>query len=287
MAMAHSNPIEMVRFQADGDAMMIDALYYPPPRPTDRLLILIPGLSGSIMGGGRHDYRPMAAALAGKDCAFLIPQLRSLDNWPFAIFDDVVKDIGGAVAFVKAQGYNRIALFGTSLGGPRIALYLSTKGDASIKATGFIAAIMSPYMEFQIRQSDAEKVRLDATLQTARNAVSAGTPLTPILYEHWFPNRHMMMAARSFISFFGTPEESNAVSVRYTPKIKIPALVLHGTADEIALKPNAQAIYDSLTSSPTRDLVWVEGAKHYLTPGWISEAFAREVANWIEVNMEA
>jgi pimeloyl-ACP methyl ester carboxylesterase len=278
-------PIEMVRFQAEGDNAWLDALHYMPPRPTDRLLILIPGLSGQIMGSGRHDYRPMAAALADDDCAFLIPQLRSLDNWPFAYFDDVIKDIGGTVAFAKSIGYRRIALFGTSLGGPRIALYMASKGDTSIQAAGFIASIMSPYLEFQIRQSEAQKQRLDATLQRARDAIAAGSPLTPILHEHWFPNRHMMMAARSFISFFGTPEESNAVSIRYAPSIKVPTLVLHGTADEIALMPNAQAIYDSLTGAPKRDLVWVEGAKHYLTPGWISEAFARETAAWVKVNL--
>ena len=277
--------MEMVRFQAEDDAVWIDALHYPPPEPTDRLLILIPGLSGSIMGGGRHDYRPMAAALAEKGCAFLIPQLRSLDNWPFAMFDDVVRDIGGAVAYAKSAGYRRIALFGTSLGGPRIALYLATKGDPSIVAAGFIAAIMSPYLEYQIRQTDAEKARLDATLQKARDAIAGGTPLAPVLHENWFPNRHMMMTARSFLSFFGTPEECNAVSVRYAPQISVPTLVLHGTADEISLKPNAEAIYASLTGAPKRDLVWVEGAKHYLTPGWISEAFAREVAKWIGENM--
>ncbi len=277
--------IEMVRLQAEDDGAWLDALHYTVPRPTDRLLILIPGLSGQIMGSGRHDYRPMAAALAEQDCAFLIPQLRSLDNWPFAFFDDVIKDIGGVIAFAKSAGYRRIALFGTSLGGPRIALYMAKKGDAAIVAAGFIASIMSPYLEFQIRQTDTEKARLDTTLQRARDAVASGAPLTPILHEHWFPNRHMMMAARSFISFFGTPDESNAISIRYAPEIKVPTLVLHGTADEIALMPNAQAIYDNLTGAPKRDLIWVEGARHYLTPGWIAEAFAREVAKWIGVNM--
>lgn len=287
MSRRHSNPIEMVRFRAEDDSVMIDALHYPPEIETDRLLILIPGLSGSIMGGGRHDYRPMAAGLAEVGCAFMIPQLRSLDNWPFAIFDDVVRDIGGAIQFAKSIGYRRIALFGTSLGGPRIALYLATKGDPAIKAAGFIAAIMSPYLESQIRLSADERDRLEWTLQVARDHIMANKPLAPVLHENWFPGRHMMMAARSFISFFGNPGESNAVSIRYAPQIRVPTLVLHGTADEIALEPNARAIYDSLTGAPKRDLVWVEGARHYLTPGWISEAFAREVSKWIAVNMPA
>ena len=75
---------------------------------------------------------------------------------------------GGAVAFAKARGYGEIALFGTSLGGPRIALFMATKGDASIRAVGFIASIKSPYLEFQIRASESERARLDAFLAKAR-----------------------------------------------------------------------------------------------------------------------
>jgi fermentation-respiration switch protein FrsA (DUF1100 family) len=57
--------------------------------------------------------------------------------------------------------------------------------------------------------------------------------------------------------------------------------VIHGEKDELALPPNAQQIYDSLTASPQRDLVWVKGASHYLSPGPLAEAYARETVDWL------
>jgi hypothetical protein len=33
--------------------------------------------------------------------------------------------------------------------------------------------------------------------------------------------------------------------------------------------------------------MWIEGAKHYLTPGWIADAFAEKIAGWIGENMPA
>ena len=60
----------------------------------------------------------------------------------------------------------------------------------------------------------------------------------------------------------------------------MPALVIHGTAGEMARRPNARAIYDRLTSAPKREIIWVEGASHYLTPGWIAETYAKRIAEW-------
>jgi alpha-beta hydrolase superfamily lysophospholipase len=279
--------LDLVRFPAADDRLLLDALYWAPDKPSKSLVLLIPGLTGAVMGGGLHDYRPLANELNAKGYAFLIPQLRSLNNWPYALFDDVVKDIGGAVAFAKLRGYEDIALFGTSLGGPRIAMFMAQKGDPAIRAVGFIASIKSPYLEFQIRQSESERARLDAFLQKARELVAQGRGGEPVAFENWFPNRHMAMTAKSFISFFGREDESNAVSIKFTGAISVPALVIHGTADEIALKPNAEAIHASLTAAPRRDLVWIEGAKHYLTPGWIAEAYAKRIADWVAATMPA
>jgi esterase/lipase len=286
IAVAAAAPrLDLVRFPADEDALMIDALYWTPEKPTKSLVLLIPGLTGAVIGGGLHDYRPLANELSARGYAFLVPQLRSLNNWPYAFFDDVVKDVGGAVAFAMSQGYEQIALFGTSLGGPRIAMFMARKGAPAVRAVGFIASIKSPYLEFQIRQPESERVRLDAFLQKTRELVAQGRGGELVAFENWFPNRHMAMTARSFISFFGNEVESNAVSIKFTPGIKVPALVIHGTADEIALKPNAEAIYESLTAAPKRDLIWVEGAKHYLTPGWIAESYASKIAQWVSANM--
>jgi len=49
-----------------------------------------------------------------------------------------------------------------------------------VKAVGFIASIPSPYLEFQIRGSEAEKRRLEDTLKHARELVGQGQGQEPI-----------------------------------------------------------------------------------------------------------
>jgi pimeloyl-ACP methyl ester carboxylesterase len=97
-----------------------------------------------------------------------------------------------------------------------------------------------------------------------------------------------MGTAKALISFFGAPSDPGTPSsIKYGPKIKVPALVIHGDRDELALPPNAQQIYDSLTASPQRDLVWVKGASHYLTPGPLAESYARQTVDWLLRNFPA
>jgi esterase/lipase len=278
--------LDIVDFEAD-DGIPLNALYWKPPQPSKSIVLVIPGHIGAVMGTS-HDYRPMAEKLSEKGYAFLFPQLRSLNNWPYAVFDDAVKDIGGAVAFAKKQGYEEIALFGTSLGGPRLAFFMARKGDPSIRAVGFINSIMSPYQALQLSQGKLDNERLDALLAKARDLVVRGRGNKLVTFENFFPNYHMSMTARSFIGFFGRDDVSNASSIKFASQIKVPAaLVIHGTADGIALKPNAEKIHDSLTEVPKRKLVWVPGAGHFLTRGDIAKTYAGEIANWLAANMPA
>ena len=156
-------------------------------------------------------------------------------------------------------------------------------------AIGFMASIPSPYLEFQVRSSEADKRRLEDTLKHARELVAQGKGQQPVGFDNWFPGAVSVMgAAKSLISFFGAPSDPGTPSsIKYGPKIKVPALVIHGDKDELALPPNAQEIYDSLTASPQRDLIWVKGASHYLTPGSLAESYARLTVDWLMKNFPA
>jgi fermentation-respiration switch protein FrsA (DUF1100 family) len=89
------------------------------------------------------------------------------------------------------------------------------------------------------------------------------------------------------VDFFGTIEESDASTVKFGAEVTLPAAVIHGTRDDLALPPNGQAIYDSLTRAPKRDLLWVEGGGHFLTPGPVAESYAQAIAGWVEKNLPA
>lgn len=278
----------LIRVEAE-DKTALNGLLWEPQRDSDSLVILVPGGTTGAALYPAHDYSPLANALTQSGYAFLLSNMRASYNNPYAEYGDAVKDIAAFVAYAKSKGYARIAVLGISLGGPRMAQYMAERNDPAVKAVGFIASIPSPYLEFQIRSSEAEKRRLEETLKHARELVAQGKGQQPVAYDNWFPGGVSVMGtAKSLISFFGAPSDPGTPSsVKYGPKIKVPALVIHGEKDELALPPNAHKIYDSLTASPQRDLVWVKGASHFLTPGPLAESYARLTTDWLVKNMPA
>lgn len=277
--------LELLRFAAE-DRVPLNALYYSPEAPAKSLVILVPGLSGPVLGSA-HDYRPLAAKVTGGGYALLLLNMRSANTFANSTFEDSAKDIAAAVKHAKSIGITDIALFGTSLGGPRVTYYMANAPDPSVRVVGFLASIKSPYLEAQLRMDAENRARLDAFLQKCRAMVASGQGGEGVTFHDWFPNRPMTLTAKSFLSYFGTLEDSNASTVKFGSKVTVPAVVIHGTKDEIALPPNGQAIYDSLTAAPKREIVWVEGAAHYMTPGWIAETYARIIAEWVAKNMPA
>lgn len=280
--------LDLIRVETE-EKVALNGLLWEPQTRSDSVVIMVPGGTTGAAMVPLHDYYPLANDLADKGYAFLIANMSASYNYPYAEYADAVKDIAAFVAFSKSRGYTRIAILGISLGGPRMAQYMAERGDPAVKAVGFMASIPSPYLEFQIRGSEADKRRLEDTLQHARELVAQGKGQEPVAFENWFPGgRSFMATAKALIGFFGAPSDPGTPSsIKYGPQIKVPALVIHGDKDEISFPPNAQTIYDSLTASPQRDLIWVAGASHYLTPGPLAEAYARKITDWLVKNMPA
>jgi len=278
--------MDLLRVEAE-DNVALNGLLWTPQKRGNSLVILVPGATTGAALVPSHDYYPMANALTEKGYTFVIANMRASYNYPYAEYSDAIKDIAAFVAYAKSAGYASIAILGISLGGPRMAQYMAECNDPAVKAVAFIASIPSPYLEFQIRSTEVDKKRLEDVLKRARSLVAQGKGLEPLAFENWFPDgRSFMATAKSMIGFFGAPSDQSAPSsIRFGPQIKVPALVIHGEKDEISFPPNAQTIYDSLTASPQRDLIWVPGASHYLSPGPISEAYAMKISAWLVKNM--
>lgn len=280
--------LDLILVEAE-DKVALNGLLWEPQKTSDSLVIMVPGGTTGAALYPAHDYSPLANALTDNGYAFLLGNMRASYNNAYAEYGDAVKDIAAFVAYAKSKGYARIAILGISLGGPRMAQYVAERNDPAVKAVGFIASIPSPYLEFQVRSREADKRRLEDTLKHAREMVAQGKGHEPVAYDNWFPGAVSVMGtAKALISFFGAPSDPSAPSsIKYAPKIKVPALVIHGEKDELALPPNAQKIYDSLTAAPQRDLIWVKGASHYLTPGPLAESYARLTVDWLVRNFPA
>jgi pimeloyl-ACP methyl ester carboxylesterase len=280
--------LDLIRVEAE-DRAALNGLIWEPQRDSDSLVLMVPGgVSGAALFPA-HDYAPLASGLTERGYAFLVSNMRASYNSSYAEYFEAVKDIAAFVEYAKSKGYERIAILGISLGGPRMAQYVAERKDPAVKAVGFIASIPSPYLEFQVRSSEAEKRRLEEKLRHARELVAQSQGQEPVALENWFPGGVAFMGtAKTILSFFGAPSDlGTPSSTKYGPKITVPALVIHGDKDELSLPPNAHAIYDSLTASPQRDLIWVKGASHYLSPGSLAEAYGRLVIDWLVKNMPA
>ena len=251
--------LDLIRIEAE-DETALNGLLWEPQRASDSLVIMVPGGTTGAAFYPAHDYAPLASGLLDNGYAFLLSNMRASYNNAYSEYGEAVKDIAAFVAYAKSKGYARIAILGISLGGARMAQYMAERNDPAVKAVGFVASIPSPYLEFQIRSSEADKKRLEDTLKRARELVAQNKGEQPVSFDNWFPGGISVMGtAKSLISFFGAPSDPSAPSsVKYGPQIRVPALVIHGDRDELALPPNAQQIYDSLTASPQRDLIWVK-----------------------------
>jgi alpha-beta hydrolase superfamily lysophospholipase len=278
---------EFLTYQTE-DRVQLEALLFTPDAPTRDALILIPGMTGGFIATA-HDFLPLAQRANDAGMAMLLPNMRTagLHGMLFVRFADYVADIAAAVAALKARGCERLFLFGTSLGGPRSILYWTRTREPAIRALGFLCSIKSPYLEAQIRFDAAERGRLDAFLQRCRDLLRAGRGKEVLSYANWFPGRDITMAAASFIDVFGTLEESDASTIKFGAQVTIPAAVIHGSKDDLALPPNANAIYDSLTAAPKRELIWVEGGNHFLAPGKFANAYADAVVGWLRKEFAA
>jgi pimeloyl-ACP methyl ester carboxylesterase len=260
------------------DRVPLNALLWEPASPCHTVMILVPGFYGSFHQG--HDYQPLAQGLAEQGIALMAINLRTANDFTDPRIDDVLPDIAAAIDAAHAQGLVRVALFGTSVGGPRAAHFMARRGHPSIQAFGLIAAIVSPYGEAQYRLDATERIRLEAFLADCRKAIAEGRGHEPVRYENWFPGRAVTMTARGFVQMFGNAQDTPLAAVGWD-QVKVPTLLLHGTRDVVSLPPNATDIHAALGNAPRRDLVWVEGAGHVLSPGESARAYADHIVRWL------
>src|SRR5277367_2507527 len=165
------NRLELIWAEAE-DKVALQGLLWEPQKASDSLVIMVPGGTTGAALFPAHDYSPLANGLTNLGYAFLVGNMRASYNNAYSEYSDSVKDIAAFVAYAKSKGYARIAVLGISLGGARMAQYVAERNDPAVKAVGFMASIPSPYLEFQIRSSEADKRRLEDTLRHARELVA-------------------------------------------------------------------------------------------------------------------
>jgi len=273
-------PAEFVRYFTE-DKMMLHALLWSPPEGSTIAVIYVPG-----MGGGfacPNDLNPLARTMIQNGYAFMAINTRSV-NPPgimFAKFEDCLQDLGAAVTYVRSRGFTQVVLIGDSLGGPRVSYYWTETKDPDIKAIIYLGAIKSPYLEAQLRWNEKERAHYDAFLEDARSRVAEGRGQDIMSYP-WFKEMPpVMFSAQTFVNLFGSPDDSNASTLKYAPEITLPVLVMHGRQDSRSLPKNSEDIFEALTSVQRKDFVLVDSDHFFVAPPQ-SQAIGVAMVQWLQ-----
>jgi pimeloyl-ACP methyl ester carboxylesterase len=274
---------EFVRYTTE-DGAVLQALLWVPEETVKTAVIYVASATGGFCGA--HDLVPIARAITAAGYAFMTPNVRTIgdpNGWTYGRFEDCVPDVDAGVKYAKSRGFEDFILVGHSIGGTRAMYYWVQKREPSIRALVFMGSIVSSYGEAQFRWSAEKKAEYEAFLVKVREMVRQGRGEEVVTFKDFFapPVPPMITAsARSVLSFFGAPHECNSGTAKYGAELTVPALVVHSAEDTIATPKNAEAIYESLTAAPLRELIWVGGG-HMLSDPEVSKTYGEAIAGWI------
>jgi len=149
---------------------------------------------------------------------------------------EAVDDILNAIQFLKKQGYSKIGLLGSSFGGISSIMAASKSKDL------FLLALKSPVSNYE------EKEMITKTLQELDDWKKDG-------YRYYVTGEGKKLK----LNYIFCQDFANNDGYKAAPLIQIPALIVHGDADEIV--PVSQSIKTSKLI-PNCKLVLVKGANH-------------------------
>jgi len=267
-----------------GEVNPVPAWLHRSEKSTNRLVIYVPGSIEGTPSTGRHDYRPLAAALAKFDCSLLLAQMSSAQATVYALFEDCVSDIAAVIEHAKSIGYDEIGLIGLSMGGPRVAYWNAVAGDAAVKSFVLLGTIESSYLASKRMWDGVEAAEQSEILERCRDLVATGRDREIVVGK--LLSRELPLAAASYLSFLGEPHECNAGTVQWLDEINVPSAVVHSRKDTAAPPEGAQAIFEGLSHIDDRELIWCDSGGHQmLLAGKVAQETSAAVARRFETTL--
>jgi pimeloyl-ACP methyl ester carboxylesterase len=233
MALAYLPPkgvqFELVEFQSEGRIVQ-GGIFSPDPQvfanPTTGI-VLVHGVESDWYSGP-----PMflGAYLAEHGYATLgYNGIHSGRTFRTSEFETAVKEVGAAVTFLKARGFNRIFLVGHSLGTPIVEYYQGEQPDPSVKAVG----VYGPHINIPAVTKDAllGPELYAKFLAECRDLVAKGKG-DEIKLLPYREGRVIITSAKTFLSYRDI-ETSKAAVEKTIRQIKVPLLIVYDPADNV------------------------------------------------------
>lgn len=193
----------------------------------------------------------------------------------FQSMAEMVIDYTAAIGYLKSLGYQRIALYGHSIGGARVLYYAAHNPDPALKAV--ISSAGPSYNEASYLSSPRKDEFL-ATKADAQALVAAGRARDLVTFN--FPSPGAILCAESWLGTYC----SGAYDVgAWAANIKVPMLRIEcgeETAEKRQLIDGVADLLFELAPNPSNKLVTIPGADHHFVHEF--PAACREVVSWLD-----
>lgn len=274
--------VELVRLVTDDKVTLHGALYWPNPgvNASPKRAVLVTHGTGGTFYGGIVGFLPPLLAEQG----YLGLGLNRRDyghNYYRSTFEDGLKDLKAGVDYLVSRGVDEVFLMGHSLGSTFVPYYMATTNDSRVKLMGLSGAIAD------LRQATVEthlgsKEKYDETVRQAKVKVDAGRGDEMFLIALF--GQVEALSYHTFLNYRGP--DTNAVPVKWIPKIQRPILLLHNSTDTLA-RPQWQ---EALKKAGAGRLDYVElvdpNPKHTANEGHsylgVELDAVRAVADWLK-----
>jgi len=222
------------------DGVRLDGTWRKPPQEGASqlgldVIILHHGVGGNFYSPGMFDL--YSDTLLEQGCAVLRVNNRGHDPMSRAVVGEGVRRLGAAyehlqdcvydwegwVDFAHAAGYQRIGLWGHSLGATKSIYYMATQRDPRVQCVLAGSPPRFSYAAFTALEGGAEFKRLASQ---AQQYIDQGRPETLIDTVYPVP---LLVTAEVFIEKYGPQEHYDLL--KYVPNVQCPLLIMVGTAE--------------------------------------------------------
>jgi pimeloyl-ACP methyl ester carboxylesterase len=199
------------------------------------VVILHHGVGGNFYSPGM--FEQYSDALLEQGCAVVRVNNRGHDPMSRAVVGEAVKQLGAAyegmedctydwaawVDFAQAAGYQRIGLWGHSLGATKSIYYMATQHDPRVQCVVAGSPPRFSYTAYAALDGGEEFKRMAAQ---AQQHMDRGHPDALIDTVYPIP---LLVTARVVMEKYG-PQETYDI-LRHIPKVQCPLLIMVGTAE--------------------------------------------------------
>lgn len=263
---------ELVRVTAADGVRLDGALWRPAGDPgTKPALLLVHGYAGNFYTG----WPRLAEALAEQGHLTLALNMRDHDLTPQAsLFEDNRADIGAGVNLLAGRGASRAILVGQSMGTNRVLFYQAESQDPRV---GGLVLMAGPgnLLEWNIRIFGRERAL--AVLAEAQRRAQEGRG-AELMVTDLGPLGKALYSADHLVSLRGPATRSDPF--QNIARIRLPILILHGTADRLADPAVADWLKAAATTALEIRLHLIPGADHDL-PRY-PDAILPILQSWLE-----